>query len=180
MPQSYVAQGGKCRLKTKSSASADHQLPCVIALFDWYRIGFCLACAHESQSSYNNIEACFLWTLSQIISVHYVVDTFPDTNVLKMELTNRGNSDGRFHYIMSFPVPLRNRGIVRSLKPPSTLCNYLLSLYSCPGGGKKISKVLGEFGSVQENDCTGWLEPLFITCLCLPPLYFAMLIPPWR
>lgn len=83
-----------------------------------------------------------------IISVHHVVDTFTDTNVLKIELTNRGNSDGHFHYIMSFPVPLRNIGIVQSLKPSSTLCNYPLFLYSCPCGGKKISKVLREFGSV--------------------------------
>lgn len=126
------------------------------------------------------IDGCFLWTLSQIISVNIAVDTFTDTNVLKIELTNRGNFDGHYHYLMSFLVSLRNIGRIQSLKPSSTLYNYLVFLYSCPCSGKKIIKALREFGSVQENDCTGQLEPLLVTCLCLSPLYFAMFTSSWR
>lgn len=121
-----------------------------------------------------------LWTLSQIISVNNGVDIVANTNIFMIELPNWGNFDGHYHYIISFPAPLRTVSIVQSLKPSSVLCNYLLFLNSCPSDGKKITKALREFGSVQENDCTGWLEPLLTTFLCLSPLYFTILFPPWR
>lgn len=116
----------------------------------------------------------FFWTLSQIIAVNNGVDILANTNVFKIELPNWGNFDGHYHYIISFPVPLRNISIVQSLKPSSILCNYLLSLNSCPSGGEKITKALWEFGSVQENECSGWLEPLLSTWRRLPPLSYII------
>lgn len=132
---------------------------------------------HESRSDTWKVA---LWTLSQIISVNNGVDIVANTDILKIELTNWGNFDGHYHYIISFPVPLRTINIVQSLKPSSVLCNYLLFLNSCPSGGKKITKSLREFGSVQENECKRWLEPLLTTCHCLPPLCFTISFPPWR